>query len=343
MDQVEVAPAPEVTSELAPEPVQTSTANIQSFFGSYRLVGDSPEMTNLKKKATDIASRRSTIMILGETGSGKEMLARHIHLNSNRKNMPFIAVDCSALSDTLFESELFGHVKGSFTGATRDALGAIRAADGGTLFLDEIGEISTHLQSKLLRVLQEKSVVPVGDFRPRPVDIRVISATNRPLETMVAQGSFRQDLFFRLNVVVLKLPALRDRVDDIPVLAEHFLKTQASLYNEPAKHLSPQVAAVLQRYPWPGNVRELANVMEHVHVTAAAGEVTMEALPPRLQSALATGATGADELSLEDVERSAIIKALKKANFNKAAASRILGINIQKFNRRIERLGILTA
>jgi len=314
-----------------------------SFFKSYRLVGDCPVMAGLKKTAVDIAGRRSTVMILGETGSGKEMLARYIHQSSDRNDKPFIPVDCSALSATLFESEMFGHVKGAFTGATRDSLGFIRAADGGTLFLDEIGELSVHLQSKLLRVLQEKSVVPVGDFCPQPVDVRVITATNRSLDTMVAQGTFRQDLFFRLNVVVLKVPSLRERVEDIPSLAEHFLKLQAELYKEPAKRLSPVVAQVLQKYSWPGNVRELANVMEHVHVITRDTEVTVEALPPRLQSSLAGGDVNADNLTLEDIERCAIAKTLKKVHGNKAAASRLLGINIQKLNRHITRLGISVA
>src|SRR5271170_3670408 len=219
--------------------------SVHSSFGIASFVGESPSVATLKQTALDLAPRRSTVMILGETGSGKEMLARFIHANSPRVNKPFIPVDCSSLSDTLFESELFGHVKGAFTGATRDSLGFIRAADGGTLFLDEIGELSLQLQSKLLRVLQEKVVVPVGDFRPRPVDIRVITATNRPLDAMVREGTFRQDLFFRLNVVVLKLPPLRERQADIIPLAGHFLRAQAELYGESVKQLAPQTISLL--------------------------------------------------------------------------------------------------
>jgi transcriptional regulator with PAS, ATPase and Fis domain len=313
--------------------------DVQSFFASQRMVGESPIVTTLKRTATEIAPRRSTVMILGETGSGKEMLARFIHQNSTRASKPFIPVDCSSLSDTLFESELFGHVKGAYTGANRDSLGFIRAADGGTLFLDEIGELSLHLQAKLLRVLQEKCVVPVGDFRARPVDIRVISATNRSLDQMVREGTFRQDLFFRLNVVVMKLPPLRERRDDIVPLANHFLKTQSDLYNEPQKVLSAEVQMLLEQYAWPGNVRELSNVMEHAHVITAGPEVTVPDLPPRLQAST-LAQTERDDLSLEDVERCTIAKALKKVNFNKAAASRMLGINIQRLNRRITRLGI---
>ncbi|MGA3067303.1 MAG: sigma-54 dependent transcriptional regulator [Tepidisphaeraceae bacterium] len=310
-----------------------------SFFANQKMVGESPIISALKRTSMDIAPRRSTVMILGETGSGKEMLARFIHQNSLRASKPFIPVDCSSLSDTLFESELFGHVKGAFTGATRDSLGFIRAADGGTLFLDEIGELTPHLQAKLLRVLQERCVVPVGDVRPRPVDIRVVSATNRSLDTMVREGSFRQDLFFRLNVVVLKLPSLRERDADVVPLAEHFLKIQADLYREPLKTLSPEVQMLLRSYAWPGNVRELANVMEHAHVIAGGTEVMVADLPPRLQASTLAQGNG-DDMSLEDIERCTIAKALKKVNFNKAAASRMLGINIQRLNRRIVRLGI---
>ncbi|HEX4056053.1 MAG TPA: sigma 54-interacting transcriptional regulator [Tepidisphaeraceae bacterium] len=312
--------------------------SVQPLFPAVQFVGESPVIANLKQTAGDIARRRSTVMILGETGCGKEMLARFIHNNSTRVDKPFIPVDCSSLSDTLFESELFGHVKGAFTGATRDSLGFIRAADSGTLFLDEIADLSLHLQAKLLRVLQEKCVVPVGDFRARPVDIRVISATNRPLEAMVREGTFRQDLFFRLNVVVLKLPPLRERKDDILSLAEHFLKVQSDLYGEPVKTLEPQTVSMLQEYSWPGNVRELSNVMEHAHVIAASQQVTVSDLPPRLQSS--SGVDSPEDLSLQDIERCTIAKALKKMNFNKAAAARLLGINIQRLNRRIIRLQI---
>ena len=307
------------------------------------LIGESVGIRSLKEIAKGISPRRSTVMILGETGSGKEMFARFIHLNSRRASKPFIPVDCSALSDNLFESELFGHVKGAFTGAMRDSLGFIRAADGGTLFLDEIGELSLPLQAKLLRVLQERAVVPVGDTKPRPVDIRVVTATNRNLEEMVRKGEFRQDLFFRLNVVVLRLPPLRQRRDDVVRLANHFLKTQADLYGESRKTLAPEVAAVLESYNWPGNVRELANVMEHAHVLAQSGMISIADLPPRLQQSNQVEEAGralATDLSLLDVEKRTIAEALKRVKGNKAAAGRLLGINIQRLNRRIQRLGI---
>ncbi len=307
------------------------------------LIGDSVGIRSLKEIAVGISPRRSTVMLLGETGSGKEMFARYIHQNSRRVTKPFIPVDCSALSDNLFESELFGHVKGAFTGAMRDSLGFIRAADGGTLFLDEIGELSLPLQAKLLRVLQERAVVPVGDTKPRPVDIRIITATNRNLDEMVRRGEFRQDLFFRLNVVVLRLPALRQRRDDIVPLAGHFLKMQADLYGEVRKSITPEVAAILEGYNWPGNVRELSNVMEHAHVLAQDTTITLADLPPRLQQSNASDEASrslASDLTLLDVERRTIAEALKRVKGNKAAAGRLLGINIQRLNRRITRLGI---
>ncbi len=302
-------------------------------------VGSSESIADMKRLAADIAVRRSTVMILGETGAGKEMLARYIHAHSDRRERPFIPVDCSSLSDTLFESELFGHVKGAFTSAMRDSLGFFRAADGGTLFLDEIGELSLHLQAKLLRVIQERAVTPVGDFRPRPVDVRIVTATNRSLEQMVRDGKFRQDLYFRLNVMVLNLPPLRDRIDDVIELAAYFLATQAAIYNEPQKKLSAEAAAALKTYSWPGNVRELANVMEHAHVLAVTDEIALADLPPRLRGGNATGA-GDDALNLSEIERGTIAQALKRTNYNKTAASRMLGINIQRLNRMMSRLNI---
>jgi len=305
------------------------------------LVGSSPMMSAVKRIAARIAARRSTVIILGETGTGKEMLARYIHEHSPRAAKPFVPVDCSSLSEGLFESELFGHVKGAYTGATRDSLGFIRAADGGTLFLDEIGNLSLPLQAKLLRVLQEKRVVPVGDSRPRPVDVRVIAATNANLSELAQRGRFRQDLLFRLSVMVLELPPLRDRPEDILPLAQHFLDLQAELYGEAAKTISPAVSQVLQCYAWPGNVRDLANVMEHAHVLATGETIELSDIPPRLLAPVRSGAVAEGSgLRLEEVERRTIAEALKKANYNKAAAARLLGINVQRLRRLIGRLEI---
>jgi transcriptional regulator with PAS, ATPase and Fis domain len=297
-------------------------------------------MAAIKSVASIVAARHCTVMILGETGTGKEVVANYLHGKSGRCTRPFIPVDCSALSDTLFESELFGHVRGAFTGAVRDSLGFVRAADGGTLFLDEIAELSPQLQAKLLRVIQEQTVIPVGDTRAQRVDVRIIAATHRDLQQMVRDGAFRQDLYFRLNVVVLHLPPLRERVEDIIPLSQHFLRVQSELYAETLRRLSPEATAALRAYRWPGNVRELANVMEHAHVLASSETITLSDLPPRLRSSDSSQTAVASDLRLCDVERRTIAEALKRTNYCKAAASRLLGINVQRLNRRIERLRI---
>jgi two-component system response regulator PilR (NtrC family) len=316
--------------------------HIEAGLDQHGLIGGSPAFVRARQVAARVARRRSTVMIHGETGSGKEMLARYVHRLSNRAGRPFIPVDCSSISDSLFESELFGHVRGAFTGAVKSTLGFFRAADGGTLFLDEVGELSAPHQAKLLRVLQERRVVPVGETRSYPVDVRVITATHRDLADMVRRGVFRQDLFFRLQVVTLDLPPLRERVEDVLPLCEHFLNAQASVYDEPSKTLSPGAAAALEAYAWPGNVRELANVMERVHVLAAGERIEPADLPPEVLGR--GGAVAVDEtvsdLRLANIERAAIAEALRRARSNKAAASRLLGINIQRLNRRMRKLGL---
>jgi transcriptional regulator with PAS, ATPase and Fis domain len=308
---------------------------------SVRLIGKSSAMAAVNDAVFTIAHRQSTVLILGQTGTGKEVLANYIHSLSTRVRGPFIPVDCSSLSDTLIESELFGHVKGAFTGAMQDSLGFVRAANGGTLFLDEIGELSLPLQAKLLRVVQERTVVPVGDTRPHAVNIRIVAATHRDLAAMVREGKFRQDLYFRLNVIAIHLPPLSQRLEDIIPLAEHFLAAQAELYEESVREISPEAAELLVHYKWPGNVRELANVMEHAHVLSQNELIQPKDLPTRLHA-------GADdfeqisELSLSDMERRTIREALRRTNFCKSAASKLLGINIQRLNRRISKLDIPT-
>lgn len=313
----------------------------RSFARPISLVGRSAAMDSIKSVASTVAPRQCTVMILGETGAGKEMVARYIHAQSDRSDAPLIPVDCSALSDTLFESQMFGHVQGAFTGAVRESLGFVRAADGGTLFLDEVGELSLPLQAKLLRVIQERCVTPVGDTRAHEVDVRIIAATHRDLALMVREGTFRQDLFFRLNVVVTTLPPLRERTEDILPLANHFLQKQADLYDEPVRRLSDEAAAALVRYTWPGNVRELANAMESAHVLAQGETIELADLPIRLQSSR-SASIGAPELCLTELERRTIAEALRRTGYCKAKASRMLGINIQRLNRRIERLNIST-
>ena len=305
------------------------------------LIGVSAAMAAIKGMAETVARRQCTVMILGETGVGKEVIARYIHAESDRADAPFIPVDCSAISETLFESQMFGHVAGAFTGAIRESLGFVRAADGGTLFLDEIGELSLPHQAKLLRVIQERCVVPVGEAHPQPVDVRILAATHRDLAAMVREGTFRQDLYFRLNVVVTTLPPLRERPDDIAHLADHFLQAQADLYEEPKRQLCEEAVAALQQYSWPGNVRELANAMEAAHVLARGDTIQPSDLPVRVQSAAAVDEAVSD-LCLAEVERRTIAEALRRTNYCKAAAGRLLGINIQRLNRRISHLQIAT-
>ena len=296
-------------------------------------------MEAIKAFAATVAPRQCTVMLLGETGTGKEMDARYIQSGSDRAAGPFIPIDCSALSDSLFESQMFGHLRGAFTGAVGESLGFVRAADGGTLFLDEIGELSLPLQAKLLRVIQERCVVPVGDAYSHPVDIRLVTATHRDLAEMVRVGTFREDLYFRLNVICVRLPPLRDRVGDILPLAQHFLKAQATLYDEPLRRLSPAAAAAVQRYSWPGNVRELANAMEAAHVLARGKTIEPTDLPSRVQWA-DVAKRAASDLCLVEVERRTIAEALRRTNYCKAAASRLLGLNVKRLNRFIDRLNI---
>ena len=287
-----------------------------------------------------IANRECTVVLRGESGCGKEVIAKQIHSNSNRINKPFIPVDCTNLSGELFASQLFGHVKGAFTGADRDTLGFIRAADGGTLFLDEIGELNLQTQAKLLRVLQESIVTPVGSTKSYPVNIRLVCATHRDIEAMVRKGTFRQDLFFRINVISLRIPPLRERIDDILPLADHFLKLQALLYNEPVKHLAMETRQLLEQYPWPGNVRELSNAMERSHVLAPEETILPNVLPSDIVNHSQDQEVQRVVPSLDQANRKLIVKALEHSNWRKRRAANLLQIDHRKLNRMIERLHI---
>ncbi len=275
-------------------------------------VGVSPAITRLKADARSVAAQPSTVLLLGETGSGKEMAARFIHASSPRAGNAFIPVDCSTLSESLFESQLFGHVKGAFTGAVCNTLGFLRAANGGTLFLDEIGELPLTLQAKFLRVLQERCCVPVGDTRAVPLDIRLICATNRNLRHMVTDRLFRQDLFFRINVIALKVPPLRERTDDILPLASFFLARHAELAAKPCKLLSEHAAESVVRYQWPGNIRELFNALEHAFVLSSGDRIELTDLPAPLDNFRFLGSPQADDLNLKNVERLTIAEALRR-------------------------------
>jgi transcriptional regulator with GAF, ATPase, and Fis domain len=301
--------------------------------------GKSPAFQSIMETIDMVGPRECSVVILGETGAGKELVARQIHIKSPRAAKVFVPVDCTALSGQIFESQLFGHVKGSFTGAIQDTLGFFRAADGGTIFLDEIGEISLDLQAKLLRVLQESAVMPVGATRPYPVNVRVLCATNCDLKQMVRDGKFRPDLYFRLNVMKLEVPPLRERKEDIVILAEYFLDNQARLYDEPEKTLAPETIKILQCYYWPGNIRELANAMEYAYIKSRALLVEPAALPTEilLGDILLPMQKNEDVfVNFVEFQKRMIIHALQKTNGRKIAAARLLKMDHRRLARLIE-------
>ncbi|MDP2470010.1 MAG: sigma-54 dependent transcriptional regulator [Candidatus Palauibacterales bacterium] len=305
-----------------------------------RPIGASPTFEIALKLAESVADSESTILIGGESGTGKEVFARYIHDLSPRSNRRFLSLNCGALPEGLLESELFGHVKGSFTGAVRDKEGLFIAASGGTFFLDEVGEMAPSTQVKLLRVLQQREVIPVGATEAIPVDVRLIAATNRDLERDIEEGRFRRDLYYRLNVITLELPPLKNRDEDIELLAEHFLMAQAEGDPRGAKKLSSKALAVLKEYHWPGNVRELENVIERAVVLTAGTTIKPEALPSRLREAppepLVQDRTEVNP-PLDIIERAYIEHVLKAEAGNKTRAAEVLGIDPSTLYRKIKR------
>ena len=307
---------------------------------SGRPIGKERSFIEVLELAETVAPTDSTVLITGESGTGKEVLARYIHALSEREDGPFVSINCGALPENLLESELFGHVKGSFTGAVRDKEGLLVSARGGTFFLDEVGEMSPSLQVKLLRTLQEREVVPVGSTRPVDIDVRVIAATNRDLENEIRRGTFRSDLYYRLNVISLHMPPLRDRSDDVPLLADHFLQ-QFSGDGEPLK-LDDDALDRLRHYDWPGNVRELENALERAAVMAGGKTVRVEHLPERVveppAESLVSEETPANP-TLEVIERAYVLWVLKSEGGNKARAAEILGIDPSTLYRKLNRYG----
>jgi two-component system response regulator PilR (NtrC family) len=282
---------------------------------------------------------KSSILLVGESGTGKELFARAIHYNGVTRSKPFVAVNCGAIPETLIESELFGHRKGSFTGAIRDKVGYFEAAGGGTLFLDEISTLPKSVQSSLLRVLEERAVTPVGDTHPRPVDVRVIAASNQDLERMVRDGDFREDLLFRLNVVMLRLPPLRQRKSDIPLLVHHFLEKYTSAMNKRVLGVTNGAMRGLLNHEWRGNVRELENVIERAVIFADGREIRVEDLP--FGADLQDDATDEDlKDALRQFERQHIITCLKRHNYDKNEAARHLGIGVSSLYRKLDELQI---
>jgi DNA-binding NtrC family response regulator len=301
------------------------------------LIGDSPLLRQVIDVVERVARTKATVLVTGESGTGKEVVARLLHGSSGRTSGPFVAVNCGAIPESLIESELFGHAKGSFTGATEARTGKFLQAHGGTLFLDEIGELPLAMQVKLLRVLQEREITPVGENRSRAIDVRIVAATNVDLEQMARQGKFRQDLYYRLEVLPIHLPALRERREDVPLLARHFLDAANRRLGSSIK-LGEDALALLKLYAWPGNVREMENLIERMVILDRSGTITAADLPARVRKDPATGAVAAAATALARgsidlpatlaaIEASLIEQALRQADGNRTHAAESLGIN----------------
>ncbi len=305
--------------------------------GFSEMVGNSASLLRIKEMVEKVAPTSANVLIRGESGTGKELVARSIHFNSPRRDRSFLAVNCGALTESLLESELFGHVKGSFTGAITDKKGLFRAADGGTLFLDEISELSPALQVKLLRALQESQVMPVGSASPVSFDARIVAATNRDLAAEIAAGRFRDDLYYRLNVIEIEVPPLRERKDDIPLLIRHFLGKEARKLDAPMRMFTEEALATLQAYKWPGNVRELEHVIERALILSD-DELGVDSLPRKLKLNVNDRVDSRDgHRSLETVERQHILTVLSELSDDKAAAAKVLGIDLSTLYRKLKR------
>jgi two-component system response regulator PilR (NtrC family) len=309
-----------------------------------RLLGDSDAMRELRELVSRVARSQAPVHICGESGTGKELVARLIHDSGARSDAPFVPVNCGAIPTELMESEFFGHTKGSFTGAVAAKEGLFQAAEGGTLLLDEIADLPLHMQVKLLRVIQEKGVRPVGAPREVAVDVRILSATHRNLADLVAAGRFREDLFYRINVIELRVPPLRERLSDVPLLARHIVARLAARMGVPAPGIAGEALRLLGQYHYPGNVRELENVLERALALSGGNDITARdiqiragAAPGAPPDAPAPGPLGSQ---LEDVERDAIVKALEQTRFNKTAAAKLLGITFRALRYRIKKLGL---
>ena len=314
---------------------------------SRTLVGNSTAMQQVYALVAQVAGSKTNVLVSGESGTGKELVARAIHDQSDRAERPFVAINCGAIPENLLESELFGHVKGAFTGAVQTKDSLFEMAEGGTLFLDEVGELPPSLQVKLLRAIQDKVVRRVGDTRDRKVDVRIVAATNRRLEDEVAEGRFREDLYYRLNVIQLVIPPLRERMDDVPLLIRHFVEKYARDSEKEIRGVSEEAARILARYPFPGNVRELENVIERAVALCSGDVIGVDALPPtvldpperRSPRRLPLEGTNLDAL-VSEFEKSLLLEALEHSGGVKKKAAQLLGISFRSFRYRLEKLGL---
>jgi two-component system, NtrC family, response regulator PilR len=325
-----------------------------------RLLGHSPAMVSLRELVARVARSQAPVHITGESGTGKELVARLIHDSGARADAPFVPVNCGAIPSELMESELFGHKRGSFTGAIADKRGLVQSAEGGTLFLDEVADLPLHMQVKLLRLIQEKTVRPIGEQREVPVDVRVLSATHKNLSELVAQGRFREDLYYRIDVIEIRVPALREHAQDIPELTDAMLQRLSARIGAQLPSATPAARAALQRYAFPGNVRELENILERAIALSASGVIDVADLQLRLAvaaPAAGVAAAASDEQDqtpavaaaapatalgdqLENMERAAIVKALEQTRYNKTAAAKLLGMSFRALRYRVKKLGI---
>ena len=308
--------------------------------GETPLLGKSPVMERVRILIERAAPTDANVLILGENGTGKEIVAREIHRLSRRSGHPLVSVDLGATSETLFESELFGHVKGAFTGADCDRMGRLKAADCSTLFLDEIGNLPLHLQPKLLTALEQREVVPVGSNRPIPIDVRVVAATNLAADKLSDEKRFRQDLLFRLNTIEIELPPLRERREDVPILLEHYLGLYSRKYDKPQRELPPNVLDLLFRHDWPGNVRALRHAAERAVILAEGDRYRVEDFPLPQRSEAASLAVVGDSLNLDQLEKQMIERALRMHHFNVSLAASELGLSRGALYRRMEKHGL---
>ncbi len=321
--------------------VEQLRKELESRYTFEDIVGHSRSITRLFDLIPQISESESTVLIEGASGTGKELFARAIHNLSARKDKPFVAVNCAALPDTLLESELFGHTAGAFTDARRDKPGRFTVADGGTIFLDEIGDISAAMQARLLRVLQDRRVEPLGSVEPIPVDVRVIAATNKSLSDLVASGTFREDLYYRIRVVDLELPTLAERREDLPLLVDHFVSRFNRRQGKEIEGVSPDAMAAIMEHDYPGNVRELENIIEQAFVLCRGGLIELHHLPRELRGNGTAAASGAAR-TLSSMEKAMIVDALQRHHGSRKRAAEELGINTSTLYRKIKALDIPT-
>ncbi|NOT23935.1 MAG: sigma-54-dependent Fis family transcriptional regulator [Nitrospiraceae bacterium] len=329
--------------------VKQLRAHVVRRYAFHNLIGKSPAMQDIYTKIEQVADSRTTVLIAGESGTGKELVAKALHFNSGRRERPFIALNCAAIPETLIESELFGHEKGSFTDATARRVGQFELANTGTLFLDEIGDLSAMTQAKLLRILQEREFTRVGGVQSIKVDVRIVAATNKNLEDLVRKGQFREDLYYRINVIALYLPPLRERGEDVALLAKHFLAKRIEEENRTPQEFAKDAVDLLSRYPWPGNVREMENIIEQAFIWSKGSDtITTEHLPTILKNDSRSSSlrddTLAGRLSLEkavmEFEREIILDALKRTDYVQTRAANLLGISRRMLKYRMDTLGI---